>query len=225
MRRWIRQTRFGSKRLAAGVWLALLGTEVLIAQRALPARYPISEAAIAGVLRARGLDVEPTQIRLPMQISSPSASPGLEIVSAQRFGGVRVRLRLRCQKVSECLPFYVVLNLRSESELQLFVPGSNAPAMSSGQPFAAAAQREISWPVSAQARGGAVSLPVAPATGVHVGEHITLLIQDGHMQIQLPALAIDTGAPGSEVRVCSEDHKKTFRGFVLDANTVRGEIE
>ena len=42
------------------------------------------------------------------------------------------------------------------------------------------------------------------------------------MRIQLPAVAVDTGAPGTEVRVTSADHRHTYRGVVVDADTVKG---
>ena len=67
--------------------------------------------------------------------------------------------------------------------------------------------------------------PPRPAAGVAVGAHVTLELADRQMRIHLPAVAIDTGAPGAEVRVASLDRKHTWRGVVVDAGTVKGGVE
>ena len=61
--------------------------------------------------------------------------------------------------------------------------------------------------------------------GITVGAHITLELTDPQMHIHLPAIAIDTGAPGTDIRVASLDRKHTWRGTVLDANTVQGGVQ
>ena len=59
---------------------------------------------------------------------------------------------------------------------------------------------------------------------VRPGDHAVLLLEDSHMRITLPVIAIDSGRVGGEVRVSSLDRKTTFRAIVLESGAVRGDL-
>jgi flagella basal body P-ring formation protein FlgA len=50
-------------------------------------------------------------------------------------------------------------------------------------------------------------------------------MRDGHLDIHLQVLAIDTGTIGQQVRVSTLDRKKVFHGIVTGSATVTGEME
>ena len=49
-----------------------------------------------------------------------------------------------------------------------------------------------------------------------------LTIRDGHLNIRLQVLAIDSGRMGQHVRACTLDRKKVFRATVTGEDTVTG---
>jgi flagella basal body P-ring formation protein FlgA len=193
-----------------------------MAQGAKPARYPMSSAVVAQSLKTNGLDVEPSEVHLPMILSASSPSPNLEITATERLTDGRVRLQLRCRTAGECVPFNATLDVRSaaavvaEAGLKSSTV-SELTAMSRYVEMQPTARSEPSSP-SAIAHAGTTAT-------LHAGSKAVLVFQDQHMTIHLPVIAIDSGATGADVRVCTPDRKKTFRATVMDQATVRGVMQ
>ena len=177
------------------------------------ARYPISTARIAEALIRYGLNVAAEDIRLPLPISAASSSPELELILARTAARNLVQLELRCRDSGKCLPFFVLID----------VPDGAASALVADvrkdEQFQAGA-----GPGSPMSQGRAKNVQTSPDR-MRAGSHITLLLEDDQMQIQLPAVALDSGAPGLEVRVGTVDHRKTFRAMVVSPTVARGGLE
>lgn len=184
-----------------------------------PRRYAMSESVVAAALRASGIDVQPAAVHLPLAMTASNSSPALDVVGTERVGADRVRLRLRCARAGECVPFSAVVDLPESSVAVVSVPATAAPATRMAGSGAPGGSSE--WGHTLRSNDAIK----APEQSVHVGAHLTLWLEDGQMRIQLPVIAIDTGARGAEVRVSTEDRKKTFQATVLDEKTVRGVVE
>jgi Chaperone for flagella basal body P-ring formation len=197
----------------------LLLTPMLVAQSKSSTRYPISEAMVALAMQTKGLDVKPSEVHLPMILSAAGESPQLEIASAERLDDGRLRVQLRCRNATECLPFNATLDVPAgaiSQEVGVLKALSGAPISASARALHATGVDQTRL-LNAEAHSA--------ATALRVGSHVTLVLTGGHMQINLPAIAMDSAAPGTDVRVCTPDRKQTFHGTVVDATTVKGLVE
>lgn len=186
---------------------SLLLANVVMAQGLAGSRYPISELDVAKELNVLGVSLDASQVHLPAHMSAAISSPKLEVVAAQSLGNNQVRIELRCPKTKECLPFFASLD----------VNGANL--------VSAGIERTVA--ATAVSRETAVRIGREPPSRpeLRVGSHAVLTIRDGHLNIRLQVLAIDSGTMGQHVRVCTLDRKKVFRATVTGEDTVTGEIE
>ena len=179
-----------------------------MAQGPAVSRYQISELDIAKELVVIGVNVNASQVHLPAQISARTASQKLEIVTVQPLKANQVRIELRCSKAAECLPFFASLDVedanQTSADIQSRITSSTAPSHQTAEPI-----------------GG------EPVIGrqLKVGSHAVLTIRDGHLNIHLQVLAIDSGAVGQQVRVSTLDRKKIFHATVTGEGTVAGGVE
>lgn len=179
-----------------------------MAQGLTGSRYPISESDITKELGVIGVSVNASQVHLLAHVSAAVASPKLEVVRAEPLGNNQVRVELRCPTVDECIPFFASLDVNDanlvsaeiKAKTSLATPGSHQTALRLG--------------------GEPVTRPQ-----LRVGSRAVLTIRDGHLDIHLRVLAIDSGAIGQQVRVCTLDRKKVFHATVTGESTVDGEIE
>ena len=163
----------------------------------LPLRYPVPPSAVAAALTSGGLPISAAQLHMPVPLYATTPSPELHIRSAEPRPDGTLRLRVVCGSPVECMPFFASVEGAADAASLARL------AVQLAQPAPAA-----------HAAGG-----VAP------GAHVTLELADQQMRIHLPVIAIDTGAPGAEVRVASLDRKHTWRGVVVDAGTVKSGVE
>jgi len=182
--------------------LSLLAT-MACAQGIAGTRYRIAEADVTKELSAIGLNVGASQVHFPAYISSATETPKLEILAAGASGANQVRLELSCPTASECLPFFATVDVEEpdlfSAEVRLKIRNAITP------------NRQPTLP-SKEAR-------------LTVGSHAVLVIRDGHVDIHLQVLAIDSGAIGQQVRVCTLDRKKIFRATVTGEGIVTGIAE
>ncbi len=162
-------------------------------------RFPLTGANVMIALQAIGLAVPPADIRLPLSLTATSGSPALRVTSADVLPDGIMRVRLSCPR-GECLPFFATVASHAKNSTLTEVAGT-------GSSFR---------PVEPIER---VSRPALRA-----GDHATLVMEDDHMRISLSVVSIDSGTVGSEVRVSSPDHKKTFRATVLSSQLVKGDM-
>jgi len=182
--------------------LFLLAT-MAAAQGGAGTRYRIAEADVAKELSVIGLNVSASQVHFPAYISSATEAPNLEVVAAEPIGANQVHLELGCPTATECLPFFVTVDVeepvRFSAEVRLKTRKAIDP------------NRQLTLPTK-EAR-------------LTVGSHAVLVIRDGRIDIHLQVLAIDSGAMGQQVRVCTLDRKKVFRATVTGEGTVTGMAE
>jgi len=173
-------------------------------------RFPIREADIARALQTVGVDVSVSQVHLPMMLSAAAASPQLQIVASSAVSDSQIQLELRCGSSSECLPFIATVDVQHA--------GLTSAEIQSRVSLTSVASHQMASP------GQRMPVP-ANRPLVKAGSHVVLEIQDGHMDIHLQVLAIDTGVMGKQVRVCTPDHKKIFHAIVTGEGTVTGGME
>jgi hypothetical protein len=196
-------------------WLGagcLLLSSMLSAQYASQRRYPMTPAMVAQALKARSVSVDPSAVRIPADLTATGPSPQLEITMAERSADGRLRVQLRCGRRGECLPFNAMLDIQ----------GVNALAAEAGLRNAADAAGHLRSEETAS--GSLAAIAMAPSR-LRIGSQVMLVFENDHMLIHLPAVALDGGAPGAEIRVRTPADGKTFRATVVDCTTVRGEME
>jgi hypothetical protein len=182
----------------------------------------MSSAVVARGLETDGLDVKPSDVHLPMILSASTPSPDLEITATERVADGRVRLQLRCRKAGECVPFDAMLDVRSAAAV---AAEAGVKSASSG------GVTKIGNPGNAGSIPGGESLGSSPAgianrtSTLRAGSKVMLVLKDDYMTIHMPVIALDSGAPGSGVRVCTADRKKTFHATVVDQTTVMGVVD
>jgi hypothetical protein len=185
-----------------------LVASVATAQGIAGTRHRIAEADVAKELSVIGLNVGVSQVHLPAYISSETEAPKLEIVTVEPIGANQVRLELSCPTASDCLPFFATLDVKEPDLFSAEVRLKTREAIGANHQPAT--------------RIGAAPINQAK---LRVGSHVVLLIRDGHVDIHLQVLAIDSGAIGQQVRVCTLDRKKVFRATVTGEDTVTGMME
>ncbi len=163
-------------------------------------RVPLTGATVAAALTGAGLPVEDSQIELPGALATTNTDPQLRVTGAELLPDGHLRVRLACRQAGECQPFMATLR-------------SSGPEAMAGL---LALRRSLQPPSAAHSNGNTDRLIA--------GQHATLHLESTHMLITVPVVAIDSGAPGTEVRVSSLDRKQLYRAVVADAGTVRGAL-
>ncbi len=160
-------------------------------------RFPLTGTTIAAALQTAGLPVSPAQLEVPGFLNASTAAPKLRLSTADLLPDGRIRVRVACEQANECVPFLVTVH------------GVEHPA--SGM---AALQDAITRAADVPSRG-----PLLQA-----GQHTRFLMESDHIVISLPVIAVDSGRPGSDIRVSSLNRKQMFRGVVTQDQTVRGTL-
>ena len=186
-------------RLRPALLFVLAGALPVMAQAG-NGRFPLLREEITAALQKAGLTVAAPQIEIPPLLTASQQRPALQVTAAEMLPDRRLRVRLSCVQVSECQPFLATVTLPEK-----------ANALEN---------------ISALRSSFSPRLPIQTvrSPGLRAGQRATLLMEDEHMRIALPIVSIDSGPVGSEVRVSSLDRKQSFRGTVLDAQTVRGSL-
>jgi hypothetical protein len=195
---------FGKLHAAALLVLA----NAAMAQGLAGSRYRISELDIAKELGVIGVNVDASQVHLPANMSAAITSPKLEIVRAQPLEDKQVRIEIRCFKATECLPFFASLDVEDANQLSADIQSKTASAAATGHQAAV------------RVGGEPASRPQ-----LRVGSHAVLIIRDGHLDIHLQVLVIDSAAIGQQARVCTLDRKKVFHATVTGEGILTGGIE
>ena len=193
-----------------------MAASLAFAQQRQGMHYPITEATVANLLHANGTSVDSSQVHLPMQLAAAIPDPHLEIVAARKVTEHELDLEVRCQATSECLPFDALVDTSDANTIAASVRGSLSPDKSAQQ-LSAREVPEKSTP--------AVGSIAATSDHLHAGAQIVLVIVDGRMRIHLPAIAVDSGAKGAQIRACTLDRKKIFHAVVVDGKTAQEVVE
>lgn len=176
-----------------------LSCAIRIGAQASGVRFPVTSTVVAAALTRSGLSVYATEIEIPSALSAATSEPQMHLTAAEILSDGRLRVRLACLQARECQPFFALVHL-------------------------ATAPQAVEALVRVQKDLQRTDTPVhhSDPDRMKAGQRATLLMGDAHMRIVLPVIAIDSGAPGAEIRVNSVDRKQTFRVVVLDSGTVQG---
>lgn len=177
--------------------------------------YPITQAAVASLLRANGANVDSSQVHLPMQLTATTAEPHLEIVATRRVAKHELDLEVHCQATAECLPFDALVDINDASTIGLGAYGGASSVESARQSSRHDVPEQSSLPDESN----------ASTDYLRVGGRVTLVMVDERMRIHLPVIAMDSGSKGTRIRVCTLDRKKIFDAFVVDSQTVQGAVK
>jgi hypothetical protein len=160
------------------------------------AQNAIATEQIAAALSSAGINTTPEQVVLLTNVVATTTAPALRVESTELWGDHRIKVRLSCVRQEECLPFFVA------------VRGSQPQAV---------------FPVLASSPATPQAKPNSPA--MRAGAHAVLLLEGGHIHIQLPVVCLENGEIGQTIRVTSLNHKLTYLAQV-DANlTLRGKLQ
>lgn len=164
------------------------------------AESPISAGQIAAALNNVGMNTTAEQVAVPADVVAKTSTPALKVESMEIWGDHQLKVRLGCVQPGECLPFFVA------------VRGSQAQAV-----LPEVADRSS----AANPRAKSDSTSFALLSGYRA----TLLIEGGHVHIQLPVICLQNGAIGQTIRVTSPDHKQTYIAEVAGKNLLRGRLQ
>ena len=98
-----------SKTFAILVALLLAGADAPV-RAADNSRTPISREQILSVLDTSGIHITPDQIEQLSIVTASEPKPRLKVISVDVLDGESDKVRLQCEQLSSCLPFFVLLH-------------------------------------------------------------------------------------------------------------------
>ncbi len=183
------------------IWIAALA--MVLPASAATGHHVITAGQIAAAISGAGVNVSAKQITLLTEILARSGAPVLRVQSMEPLGDHRMRVRLACADIEECVPFYVAMDGNGESPAR---PRSIPPALG-----------------RAPAHMARVGTEADPPT-MRAGSPATLLLEGDHMQIQLHVVCLENGSIGQTIRVASKDRKQIYTAQVFDGGILRGSL-
>lgn len=193
---------------------ALLVTSSCCSLSALAAeRYPMNAVTVSRALEQAGFSLDPAQIQLPAVLTSASITPALVPYHVERARDGSLRVQLRCAKTGDCLAFTITVSADADKvdEMTRLVAGTQS------------SNTVRSTTAAPRASGSTPTDEEQPV--IHPGQQLTMWLEDGHIRIHLPVVALDRGTQGMILRVSTSDRKSIFHAIVLDRNTVKGIVQ
>lgn len=191
---------------------AMLLADAALAQDLAGTRFPISEAEVAKALTSVGVNVNASAVHLPMQMSASTAVAQLEIVAMKPIADHQLHLELHCHAPSECIPFIATVDVENPKLISAEAAEAKTDSVMAANHLS----------ISGESRRMAV---IGGHASLRAGTHAVLQIRDGHLDIHLQVVAIDSGSIGDQVRVSTLDHKKIFHATVTGEGTATGVME
>ncbi len=167
-----------------------------------PERGLVTTTEIATVLQRTDFAVSASQIRLVTEVSSSHPEPTLEVVSAAPWGESDAKVRMRCLRREECLPFYILVSF-----------GTRAQREAAAGKWNSASPRPVTPPK-----------PASAPWLVRTGDRATLVIESEHMRAELPVICLSNGWEGQRIRVSSVDRKQTYVANVAGIGLLKGRL-
>lgn len=182
-------------------WIAAVA--IVLPAAAATGRHAITTGQIAAAIRGAGVAISAKQITLLTGVVARTGSPVLRVQSMEPLGGHRMKVRLECANIEECVPFYVAIDGNGESSGES-LPVTPAPGRT---------------PAHIARVGTGAKTPVMRA-----GSPAILLLDGDQMQIQLPVVCLENGAIGQTIRVASMDRRQIYTAQVFDGGILRGRL-
>jgi hypothetical protein len=182
----------------------LIGVALLLSTWNLPAkaaygRQFITASQIAAAINSTGLSVSTEQVSLLSDVTAKTSAPMLRVESVGAWEDNRSQVRLDCVNRDECLPFIVTVR-------------RNRRANSQG----------VSIPPYPQVLGPSkVDAPISKVV-VRIGSSAILLLDGGHVHIQLLVVCLENGSVGQTIRVTGKGREHTYMALVGSDGFLRG---
>ena len=162
-------------------------------------RDKVTADEVAAVISGNGIKTAPDQIEFLSDVVATTKAPALKVEGMEVWGDRRIKVRMSCVKPEECLPFFVAIR---GSQTQA------APPV-----IADAASSEI---VRAKSDSNSFVL--------RSGSRATLLLEGGHVHIEMLVICLENGAIGQTIRVSSLDHKQIYTAQVNGSTVLKGRL-
>jgi len=177
---------------------------VLVLSAALPAvaasaRNTVTAAEVAAVMSGSGIRTTPEQVEFLSDVIATTSAPALKVEGMEVWGDRRIKVRMSCVKPEECLPFFVAIR---GSQTQAVPPVITDAASS----------------VTVRAKSDSNSFVLRS------GSRATLLLEGGHVHIQMLVICLENGAIGQTIRVSSLDHKQIYTAQVNGSTVLRAKL-
>jgi hypothetical protein len=184
----------------------LLGITLLFATlsasaEAATTREIITAAQVATAIRRAGLNVSAEQVALPSDVVAKTDAPALKVESVSAWQGDLASVRLDCVVSDECLPFVVIVR-------------RNPKDVAEGLFTAAKEQASRRPPVEG----------LGSKVVVRIGSPAVLLLDGGHVHIQLAVICLENGVMGQTIRVAGRAHQQTYLAEVCSDGLLRGRL-
>jgi hypothetical protein len=177
----------------------LLSAALACPAAAVAAANAITAEQVAAAITNAGMTTSADRVALLTNVVASTSAPALKVDSLEQWGDRGIKVRLSCVKPEECLPFFVA------------VRGSQAQAASP-------------TPVG---RSSPATLPAksdSTVFTVRAGARETLLLDGGHVHIQISVVCLESGEIGQTIRVASLDRQHTYTAQVGSDKILRGSL-
>ncbi len=196
-------------------WITILMLSFIVAFPAVAAsgRNVITATQVATAISELGMAVSAQQITLLTDAVTTSVAPSLKVQSMEPWGDRRMKVRMGCARLDQCLPFYVAVSRDRQSTANAATP---LTAVSPSSPVTASAGRSsMENPPRTPRAANIVLKSGAPAV---------LLLDGNHVHIQLVVVCLEDGAVGQTIRVASKDHRQRYTAEVCNGGVLKGRL-
>lgn len=182
-----------------------MGITLLLAALSLPAkaagREAITAAQIAAAIADTGMNVSAGQVTLLSDVVAKTSAPALRVESVGPWEGNLARVRLNCVVSDACLPFVVTVRRSQKKDSQQeFVPSVRPSSRTS--PVETSKSKVV----------------------LRSGSPAILLLDGGHVHIQLAVICLENGSVGQTIRVAGRGHEQTYMAEVCSDGLLRGSL-
>ena len=164
------------------------------------AQRAITAEQVAAAMSEAGLNTSAKQVALLTNVVASTSAPVLRVESMEQWGDHEMKVRLSCAKPEECLPFFVAIRGSQVHPIPQYVPDHSLAAISKAK-------------------------PESDSFVVRTGSRQTLLLEGGHVHIQMAVFCLENGAVGQTILVASLDRRQTYRAEVSDNGVLRGRLQ
>ncbi len=210
------------------ITVLLLSFSLVLPAVAAPGRNVITTAQVAAAISDMGMTVSAQQITLLSDAATRASVPSLKVQSMEPWGDLRMKVRMGCASLDQCLPFYVAVSRNPPSATNTVSLVSTSSPVSPVLPLSADAARPLSAtpPATRPATPLATPLVTPQATNVVVksGSSAVLLLDSNHVHIQLVVVCLENGSVGQTIRVASKDRRQKYTAEVCDGGVLKGRL-
>jgi hypothetical protein len=183
----------------------LIEITILFAALGLPAkaasgRQLITAGQVASAIGDAGLPVSALQISLLTNVVANTSDPVLKVTSIGTWEANSSRVRLVCVSSAECLPFVVTVRREPNDRSERIIASNPQPSQRTLAEFA---------------RSKIV---------VRMGSPAVLLLEGGHVHIQLAVICLENGVVGQTIRVAGRERNHTYLAEVCSDGLLRGTL-